>query len=249
MSRSRRSPPGAKACRPDAGPDPRPNRPAHDRPRAGRGRFRRGSVRILSAAALLALAFPALHAAQVVTPADIHTPDVARLVVDGRVFTGEVHDTHPDGTVRSIGRYVDGLRDGAQERFHPDGTRAALVSYVAGIRSGPEQRWHADGTLRFAATRVDDVLAGAVVWYHPGGTQKRYECTYSDGKRDGIARTWDEQGNLIEESHFAAGRRDGDVVKYHANGQRAYYCHYRDGRRATDPMSWDSAGNPLPQRP
>ncbi len=80
--------------------------------------------------------------------------------------------------------------------------------------------------------------------YHPNGT-KSLEGRYLNNKRDGIWKSWHDDGSLWSEGSFVAGQREGVGTVYFPNGQKQIEGHYKHGKRVGKWKYWDESGNLL----
>lgn len=102
--------------------------------------------------------------------------------------------------------------------------------------------WLALWFLGAAPTRVTDdqgcnkgldengALHGEIVCKGPGGTRK-YEGTYSHGKKVGVAKTWRSDGKLAAVDRYLDGQRHGLCEEYDREGNLEEACEYKAGRR------------------
>ena len=63
--------------------------------------------------------------------------------------------------------------------------------------------------------------------YHPNGKESSL-VTYRDGKQDGPSKSWNEDGVLIYEAEFLAGKKEGKVNKYYDNGKPRLFQTYKE---------------------
>jgi hypothetical protein len=83
-------------------------------------------------------------------------------------------------------------------------------------------------------------FTGIEVWRFPNGGVES-ETAYKDGLSDGLARTWDEQGQLRSQFTCRLGAMHGNCKKWHANGQLAEDGNYEWGVRL-DEKAYDEQG-------
>ena len=55
------------------------------------------------------------------------------------------------------------------------------------------------------------------------------ECTYKDGKLDGLYRRWYENGQLRNEYTYKDNKRDGSYREWYETGQLREECTYKEG--------------------
>jgi hypothetical protein len=110
---------------------------------------------------------------------------------DGRAHRdGPYWDRHPDGTLRTRARYVDGRIEGPVEVFAEDGSRWLRGELVGGQWSGRFELFHANGS-RWLAAR------------------------FRAGRLDGPVETWFSDGHLESTTRFQSGREDGVSTSYY----------------------------------
>jgi antitoxin component YwqK of YwqJK toxin-antitoxin module len=81
---------------------------------------------------------------------------------------------------------------------------------------------------------------GIEEWRYANGALES-ETAYKDGLSDGLARTWDEHGQLRSQFSCRLGAMHGNCKKWHANGQLAEDGTYEWGVRV-DEKTYDEAG-------
>ncbi|NOZ09323.1 MAG: toxin-antitoxin system YwqK family antitoxin [FCB group bacterium] len=103
---------------------------------------------------------------------------------------------------------------------------------------------------------------------YPNG-QLEYEASYRNGKLDGTAKHWDEDGNLLstveysngeihgkwvlyypngqilQVTEYFRGKKNGYERKYHPNGQISSEVQYRMDEKISEIVRWDSKGKLL----
>lgn len=107
--------------------------------------------------------------------------------------------------------------------------------------------WHENGNLSYKwdwdANQKHHGLY--TQWY--ANAQKQEEGNYIHGVKDGVWKTWHEDGNPASEKFFTAGRKNGVFTEWHPNGQMkskgAYVNDLEEGLWET----WTDAGQPFTQ--
>ncbi len=100
---------------------------------------------------------------------------------------------------------------------------------------GDDLEW--EGQLQ---TWNDVPFTGIEVWRFPNGAVES-ETTYKDGLTDGLARTWDEHGQLRAQFACRLGAMHGNSKKWHPNGQLAENGQYEWGVRLEE-KTYDEQG-------
>ena len=71
------------------------------------------------------------------------------------------------------------------------------------------------------------------ITYHDNGVIK-YDVIYKDNKLDGIAKTYDEYGNLLNQTNYVNNQLHGQWIDYYKNGKVQHIVDYsynlKDGK-------------------
>lgn len=109
-----------------------------------------------------------------------------------------------DGKLIAEETYRDNVLHGESKTYYPENSQLAeLAVFENGLRKGKATRWFEDGSLQSEINYQDDQMHGAAVYYHPNG-KPQFQGNYLNGRKDGIWKTYDEEGNLIEEAMHKA---------------------------------------------
>lgn len=68
------------------------------------------------------------------------------------------------------------------------------------------------------------------------------EGGYADSLRDGLWRSWYENGNLWSELEYAKGRRHGSYRAFYENGKKRFEGRFEDDRKKGEWVFFDSTG-------
>lgn len=154
----------------------------------------------------------------------------------------------PDGTPRSewhVLAWPDGRveRDGPEREFHPNGTLRSEGRFAHGVPVGVWRTWFADGRPR---SEVDFGTPGSSAltrerFWHPNGALAA-EGPAVAGVREGAWSYWSEAGLLLRAGAYRAGRRDGPWVFYGPDGSERARGSYELGVRVGSWTLWDERG-------
>ena len=86
-----------------------------------------------------------------------------------------------------------------------------------------------------------DVREGMSLTYHPNG-KLAVEAPYKNGKLDGVFRSYDEKGNVIETIGYKNGEEEGYSIRYHENGKKKNRENYHQGVLNGMSEDWDENG-------
>jgi antitoxin component YwqK of YwqJK toxin-antitoxin module len=142
--------------------------------------------------------------------------EIGGVLYDGDVRIGE-------GRIDSLGRRI-----GPWKLYYPDGALRAVGEYKEGLKEGPWQYYYADGKTEQKGIYKGDLPTGLWQWYFANGKLHREE-NYRKGKEDGHAVEYDENGAVIHEGDYTDGKKTGPWVltinDHHEEGE------YLDGER------------------
>jgi hypothetical protein len=95
-----------------------------------------------------------------------------------------------------------GKMHGERKTFYPDGELKGLTRYVDGLASGPARQWDADGNLLSECPMKDGERHGKKKEYWPGTDQPRRIIPYRDDRVEGLVREFYRSGKLKRERRF-----------------------------------------------
>ena len=78
--------------------------------------------------------------------------------------------------------------------------------------------------------------------YYDNG-QKQYDIEYKNNKIDGIAKYWDEKGNIINEVHYVNDKFHGKWTGFYPNGNVSHIIHYYYGEKHGKEIWYYESGN------
>lgn len=73
--------------------------------------------------------------------------DGSLYLYNGEPFTGELSETHPNGTLVSLIPVRDGRVSGVERLWYPDGTPRLESTVFNGLAVGTSHEWHPNGQL------------------------------------------------------------------------------------------------------
>ena len=176
---------------------------------------------------------------------------------------------HKNGQKKSEGTYKDGIKDGKWIHSTDIGNGKYEVKYTkgnidlvtfsdnlgqtySGIPVNKEPK--ADGQYlgqehEYNFSKYPEIFATikngkedglATYWYENG--KKQAEGTYKDGEPDGLSTDWYENGQKWFEGTFKDGELDGLWTEWYENGQKKSERVSDDGNRISKEC-WDEDGN------
>lgn len=165
---------------------------------------------------------------------------------------GKAFEYAKDGTIVNLMLYRSGVlvreqainrvdnqgrKQGLYKSFHDNGNLATEGSYLNDLKDGYFKWYYEDGTLKKTEKYEMGVLIEAPETakirfkqqFYPNGEVKA-EGTYRKGVKDGIHRTFDENGEVISSAIYADGKvRAEGVYDADGNKQGLWKEYYPDG--------------------
>ena len=118
---------------------------------------------------------------------------------DDKPFTGTERAKVEDKIIEYD--IVEGIKHGKFKLYFSNGNIAASGQIDGNKNTGKWQYYYESGSLESEGIFVNDLPEGKWVWYYVSGILKE-EGYYDLGKRTGIWKSFDEKGDLINETDF-----------------------------------------------
>lgn len=91
--------------------------------------------------------------------------------------------------------------------------------------------------------KADSVIEnGEYVRYYKSGVAE-VKGTMKNGKREGLWKSWYEDGSLWSETNFANGKKNGRTISWYDNEKKRYEGFYIDDKESSTWTFWDEQGN------
>ncbi len=200
---------------------------------------------------------------------------------------GEEMHYRTGGTLAVVIPWQHGVREGKGAVFAEDGTKQAETTWQQGEETGPQKRLDSSGRILAVVDVVRGRICCRIRTFYPGSGRLASQRTWQDnggggievrmhdlpgeitqltvpvvdGKKDGIAQTFDLQGHLIARLQFRSDVRDGVEERYTPDGglQSRYTwkadhrvglgtTFYANGHKQSEFPADDDAGTGLERR-
>lgn len=151
---------------------------------------------------------------------------------------------YADGTVKSTGGYVDGVKEGTHRLYDREGNITSGELYKKGEKIGEGiidrngdyqgfwKLYFETGELKAEGEFEDSKRTGDWIYYHRNG-EIEHKAKFADGLPNGKWTWYYEDGKLRREEFFRRGKEDGTVMEYDREGnimvQGDYISGLRDG--------------------
>jgi len=164
-----------------------------------------------------------------------------------RVINGEgaglFEQYYSDGTLGVKGQVTGGAREGAWSYYYADGKLKETANFSANALNGEYNRYRTDGTLAESGSYTAGKKSGSWKIFANDGEQAVSEINYNaDGVYDGPWRTWNDQGQMLSETNYAAGKKHGVAKTWSEEGKQMSECSYADGNLDGPYKTWFEDG-------
>ena len=133
--------------------------------------------------------------------------------VENEKKTGMWIEYNPDGDIKLINNYVDGLLEGTAMRMTFRNQVDLRLNYKRGKMDGP---WTSYKFGKIVEERLykNDQLDGVSKLYDERTWKLKQEVEYKEGKQHGYFRYYDEEGNITLEYQYENGeKKSGGMVE------------------------------------
>lgn len=116
----------------------------------------------------------------------------------GKAYTGQAIDYHPNGKIKTLRSYKDGFYQGFWTEWYDNGNRKFQGNRVQNKGDGLTKWWYSNGQLKKMGTYDMDKQQGIVLRWYPNGELKQIR-NYIQDKAVGNWTTFDEKGEVFDE--------------------------------------------------
>ncbi len=120
----------------------------------------------------------------------------------GNNMRREVKALFPDSTVKTVWEFPEGDSSKILVTHYFHNQKVQMRGYIKnGVRDGKWTAYAEDGKILATGFYVDGFEQGEYTVFYPNG-KIRYRGNYEAGKRTGLWKFWDIEGNLVKEKDF-----------------------------------------------
>lgn len=150
-------------------------------------------------------------------------------------------DYYPDGKVKIVGSYYNGIPDGVRREYDEKGNVVKGYIFESGLKKGEgitdnngqkQGQWieyHDDGNVSARGKYVNGNRVGEWKFYYPDSQIDQQGTYTSKGKPDGEWKKWNDSGVLIKEENFENGVHQGDYQEYNDSGKTIVKGTFEEG--------------------
>lgn len=107
---------------------------------------------------------------------------------------------------------------GLAKFYFPNGEVKALFNYVNGINEGPQKVYYETGQVKISSNYTNGLQEGLAHFYYENG-QLRLEAYYKNNLQDGLSKAYYRNGQPSIESIWKEGKQDSIIIEYNENGE------------------------------
>lgn len=134
-----------------------------------------------------------------------------------------------NGKLLYSGYFKDDRPVGEWKRYHENGVVKALINYPEGSDTASVKMFDNYGNKVAEGFYVDQVKAGH--WMYFDKRQKMAEENYTDGQKNGPAKTYYPTGELFVETNYVNGVQEGVYRAYFKSGRPYFECQMKADKR------------------
>lgn len=139
------------------------------------------------------------------------------------------------GALQVEGYVLDGKKTGQWIEYSPEGDIRKIENYVNGLLEGPVIQMTFRNQADLRARYRNNQLEGPWIMYKYGKIVE--ERFYVNGKLDGVVKTYDDRTfNLRQEAQYKNGVQDGYFKYYDENGKVTLEYQYKNGEKVSGGM-------------
>jgi antitoxin component YwqK of YwqJK toxin-antitoxin module len=129
------------------------------------------------------------------------------------LLNGAYLESH-NGSNSIICQYRDGVIHGAYKELETNITTKSCY-YTYGKKNGIYKENYSNGNQRIRCNYLNDMKVGEYFKYYSNGLIERYCSNYDNDVIDGIYAIFDEYGELLQETKYNKGKKNGPHKTYY----------------------------------
>lgn len=122
------------------------------------------------------------------------------------------------GKLQQRAGFKNGVEHGIYEVWDKSGMLLAHSFWKDGKQDSLTLLYYKNGNVKEKSYWLDGIPHGPHLYYFKNGQLERKFDTYVNGKKEGIAQEWSEDGKLVRSVHYKEDKKFGTFEYYHANG-------------------------------
>ena len=168
------------------------------------------------------------------------------LLYEGRfkddVPIGEFKYYHPNGSLKSISVFIQGVHEVKTTIFHPNGQKASEGRFLDQLKDGEWHYWTDKGLLISIESYAKGKKNGVWKTFSAQTGILLEEINYKNELLDGLVQTFYTDGKPCTVDHFIMGKRYGEVISYFIDGRVSIKGNYKDNLKTGEWEYYDQSG-------
>lgn len=140
----------------------------------------------------------------------------------------KIQTVDESGNPTQLGTLKNGVREGNWVNYHPNGMVKSITPYVDGKIEGMQVEISTSGQVEKQIMFHNNLPHGLYKEYKY--TVLKEERTYANGKLEGLAKLYYDDGKIMEEGAYKEGIRDGVSKWYDQQGKVTIEYEYKNGQ-------------------
>jgi antitoxin component YwqK of YwqJK toxin-antitoxin module len=157
-------------------------------------------------------------------------------------FTGKAVDNFPNGGVKTILEYKDGVPNGEIKSWYSKDVKQAEGFLENGQRTGIWKLYYESGKLKKQTAYLNNVENGEEIFWSENGTIQKKD-SYINGKLNGKYEWYYDNGQKKQEGYFVDGKEDSTWSEWYENGKPKMLGHFTNFEKNGSWTWWDENGN------
>lgn len=148
---------------------------------------------------------------------------------------------YPDGKLKSVTEFVQGVHKVKTVIYHENGRKASEGAYIDQQKDGEWRYYSNQDTLLKVENYQQGKRNGHWQTYSSSGVLLE-ECDYLNDKRSGVYRSYYLNGNVSLETNYVGGKTNGKSTAYYPNKNISMTGDYHNGWRDGEWNAYDVNG-------
>ena len=168
------------------------------------------------------------------------------LLYEGRfkddVPIGEFKYYHPNGSLKSISHFIQGVHEVKTTIFHTNGQKASEGRFLDQLKDGEWNYWSENGNLISVETYAKGKKNGVWKTFSAQTGILLEEINYKNELLNGVVKTFYTDGKPCTIEHFIMGKRFGESISYFVGGVVSIRGSYKDNLKIGEWEYFDQNG-------
>ena len=145
------------------------------------------------------------------------------------IWHGKVKYYHTNDSIQAVANYKDNKLEGYFKEYYESGELKSEFLFKENIAHGDHKIYHKNGQLYAIKTFSNGIETGEIRQFYENGN-KEFEGQFdANGKKDGLWKAWNIEGDLVTEYRLNHGVIDGKIFGTDPNLNSTYSGEFNKG--------------------